>query len=325
MNKILVIRLSALGDVIHGMPAITDIRRRWPNAIIDMVVDERFADIPRQHADIRRVIGLPLKRLKRSIFRRGSFSEILAQIGELRAENYDVAVDLHGVWKSALVTRLARSRLRVGFHVSQCAERPAAYFYHRHFQPSSIPSRVQWMRDLAAFALNSDSSQVLDYGLRSKVARRGPGAGRRQVVFFHSASRDDRRWGDADWIHLGTALTEQGFSVELPWGSPQEQQRSERMAAAIGLSSCIIPPLRSMMEWMDHLAEVEFAVGVDSGLTHLAAATGTPCIAIFTASCPQLLVPQDPTLAIPLGQNGAPPSLSEVLEACAALDARPAL
>lgn len=320
MQRILLVRLSALGDVIHSMPAITDIHRRWPHAIIDIAVDERFADIPRQHAHIHRVISLPLKRLKRNALRKGTFGELRALIRDLRANEYDVVIDLHGLWKSALVTRLARAKLRVGFHVSQCAERPAARFYHRHFLPVHIPSRVQWQRDLAAYAVDSDSSQPLDYGLR----RPPPlvGEQRRRVVFFHSVSRADRGWADANWIDLGLALAARGYGIELPWGSAEEKQRSERLAAAIGPGSCIIPPLLSMVEWVDRLASVAFAVGVDSGLTHLAAATGTPCIAIFTASCPRLLVPQEPGLAIALGKVGFPPSLSEVEQASLALGAR---
>lgn len=320
MQRILVVRLSALGDVIHGMPAITDIHRRWPHAIIDIAVDERFADIPRQHVHIRRVISLPLKRLKRNALRSGTFAELRALIRDLRTDEYDVVIDLHGLWKSALVTRLARAKLRVGFHVSQCAERPAARFYHRHFQPAHSPSRVQWLRDLAAFAVGSDSSPPADYGLRRAVPVSGEL--RRSVVFFHSVSRADRRWPDADWIGLGRALVVSGYRIELPWGSAEEKQRSEALAAAIGADSCIIPPLLSMVEWVERLAGMAFAVGVDSGLTHLAAATGTPCIAIFTASCPWLLVPQEPERSLALGKAGCPPSLSEVEKACLTLAAR---
>lgn len=320
MQRILLVRLSALGDIIHGMPAITDIHRRWPNAIIDIAVDERFADIPRQHAHIHRVISLPLKRLKRNVLRKGTFGELRALIRELRTDEYDVVIDLHGLWKSALVTRLARTKLRVGFHVSQCAERPAARFYHRHFLPVYIPSRVQWQRDLVAYAVDSDSALPLDYGMRR--AQPAGGEQRRSVVFFHSASRADRQWADANWTDLGLSLVAQGYRIELPWGSAEEKQRSERLAGAIGLDSCIIPPLLSMVEWVDRLAGVAFAVGVDSGLIHLAAATGTPCIAIFTASCPRLLVPQEPELAVALGKDGFPPSLSEVEQASLALGAR---
>lgn len=317
MQKILLVRLSALGDIIHSMPAITDIRRRWPNALIDVAVDERFIQIPQQHAHVRRVISLPLKRLKRSLFKKGTFTELRSVIRELRAEQYDIVIDMHGLLKSAVITRLARAKERVGFDVSLCAERLSALCYHRHFLPTHIPSRVQMIRDLAAFALDSDSAQVLDYGLTSD--RPPLLATAKRIVFFHSASKEDRCWPESHWIELGKQLVEAGHLVELPWGTAIERRRSERLQQAIGPSSCEISPLRSMVEWVDHFSAVSMAIGVDSGLTHLAAATGTPCVAIFTASCPGLFVPQQPQFSAVVGSNGVSPMSSMVLQACNAV------
>lgn len=317
MKKILVVRLSALGDIIHGMPVISDIRRRWPEAIIDIAVDERFVDIPLHHGGIRRVIGIPLKRFKKNPLKRGALTALRATIRTLRSEHYDVVIDLHGLWKSALVARLARTRMRVGFHVSLCAEKPAARFYHQQFLPARLSSRVQLQRDLVAFAVDSDSGQAPDYGLRRVQTAAVRGA--LVVVFFHSASREDRCWAEANWTELGHSFVARGWQIELPWGSAVEQQRSHRIQQALGDSVCVVPPLRGMGAWIDHFADVALVIGVDSGMTHLAAATGVACLGIFTASCPELLVPQLPHLSGTVGRNGMPPSVAEVILACDAL------
>lgn len=318
MKKILVVRMSALGDIIHGMPAVTDIHRRWPDAVIDMAVDERFVEIPQQHRNIRRVISIPLKRLKRRIGSPASWHELRSVIRDLRQEHYDVVIDLHGLWKSALIARMARADVRVGFHVSQCAERAAAWFYDRHFLPGAIPSRVQWQRDLAAFATGSDAAGAPDYGLRVPPA---PAAleQRPRVVFFHSVSRDDRCWPEERWIELGRALAQAGYYIELPWGSDAERQRAQRLCAGIGTEHAGVPQRLSMLEWVPRLGATALVVGVDSGLTHLAAATGTPCVALFTNSDPGLLVAQQGASARALGGPGVCPATSEVKEACLAL------
>lgn len=315
MKKILIVRLSALGDVIHAMPALSDIHRRWPDAMIDVATDERFVEIPQQHRHVNQVISLPLKRLKRNLLRLDTLSELRAVIRRLRAEEYDIVIDMHGLMKSALVTRLARARERVGFDVSQCAERGAARFYQRHFMPGHIPNRVQWMRDLAAFAVGADSSAPIDFGLGTHAE---PNGSSRQVVFFHSASREDRCWAESAWVALGRALVEDGYAIELPWGTPAEQQRAERLKQAIG-EACSIPRLRSMKQWMEQFAATALVVGVDSGLTHLAAAVGVRSVAIFNASCPGLLVPQHGGRALALGRNGQAPELDDVLQACRGL------
>lgn len=315
MKKILVVRMSALGDIIHGMPAVTDIHKRWPDAVIDVAVDERFVEIPLQHRHVRRVISIPLKRLKRGLLRPASWRELRCVIRALRDERYDMVIDFHGLLKSALVTRLARADVRVGFDRTQCAERAAAWFYDRQFQPGAIPSRVQWQRDLAAFATDSDASGAPDYGLRAPQngdeAEPVP-----RIVFFHSASRNDRCWPEEHWVQLGRHLVEAGFTIELPWGSACEQQRALRLAAQIGASACHVPPRLSMVEWVDRLGGTALVVGVDSGLTHMAAATGTPCVGIFTNSGTGLLVPQRGASAQALGGPGQCPSATEVADAC---------
>lgn len=312
MQRILVVRLSALGDIVHCMPAITDLHRRWPDAQIDVAVDERFTDIPSQHAHVHRVISLPLKRLKHSLFRRGSLAEIRRLVADLRRERYDLIIDVHGLWKSALVSRLARGRERVGFHASQCAETPAAWFYQRHYRPEQIRSRVQWIRELVAFAADTDCSTAPDYAMGNASLD-----GReRAAVFFHSASRAEKLWNEKHWIELGQHLRRQGYQLELAWGSEEERQRAERLRQAIDPQHCIVPPRRTMEEWSARLGQLSLAVGLDSGLTHLAAAVGTPCAAIYISTTGETLIGQRPELALVVDGHGSQPSVKDVQITC---------
>lgn len=312
MHKILVIRLSALGDIIHAMPAITDLHRRWPQAHIDMAVDERFVGIPAQHPHLHRVIGLPLKRLKGSLFQRGSGGQLHQMLADLRRDHYDLIIDVHGLWKSALVTRLARGRQRVGFHSSQCAEKPAAWFYQRHYRPEQITSRVQWIRELVAFAADTDCSTPPDYAMGSASLD-----GReRTVVFFHSASRAEKLWPEKHWVELGQHLCRQGYQLELAWGNEDERQRAERLCRDINPQQCVIAPQRTMAEWTQRLGQVSLAVGLDSGLTHLAAAVGTPCAAIYISTSGETLIAQRPDLALVIGGHGALPGVNDVQITC---------
>lgn len=313
MQRILLVRLSALGDVIHSLPVIADIHRRWPDAAIDVATDERFVEIPLLNRYVRKVIGLPLKRAKKNIFNRNNWKSLRSVIRELRQEEYDVVVDLHGLIKSAVVTRLARGALRVGFDASQCAEKPAAWCYNQHFLPSEIPHRVDWLRQLAAFAVNSDCGQPLDYGFAVRPSIREKN---NKIVFFHSTSCGPRLWPEEDWVVLGKRLIKQGFRIELPWGSESEQVRALRLQQMLGPEFSDLSPLRSLPAWVDYFHEVALVVGLDTGLTHLAAAAGAPCVGIFTLTCSNLLVPQNPERARVIGGNGLTPTGKEVAQVC---------
>lgn len=316
MQRILLVRLSALGDIIHSLPVIADITRRWPDAIIDMATDERFTEIPQLNTHVRKVIGLPLKRAKKNLFCKKTWAELRAIIRDLRKEHYDIILDLHGLIKSAAVARLARGKIRIGFDASQCGEKPAALCYHKHFLPTEIPNRVDWLRQLAAFAVSSDSKNTLDYGLPTIPANIKP---QRSIVFFHSTADHARTWPEANWVALGQSLISQNWRIELPWGNASEKERALRIQQQLGVEHADLAPFRSLTEWVQHFSELTLAVGLDTGLTHLAAAVGLPCVGIFTITCPNLLVPQKPELAKVLGGNGYVPNTEEVLHACQSL------
>ena len=309
--RILLVRLSALGDVVHALPAITDLRRAFPQATIDVATDERFADIPRLHAGVDRVLPLALKRWKSRLGQGSTWREIGQALRELRATGYDLVIDLHGLNKSALVSRLARARRRVGPHERYCGERLASQLYDQQLDPPDIWEPVPRMRHFVALALERPVHGPADFGLRAPWT----GHHARQVALIHGSSAEDKLWPEAHWVALGQDLARRGFELLIPWGSPAEHERAQRLAQGIGRGHCTVGVQQSIAQWSRQLARCRGVVGVDTGLTHLAAAAGVPCVAIFAATDDSLFSPQHPERAIGLGGTGHPPSLAQVLQA----------
>lgn len=296
---VLLIRLSALGDIVHALPAVTDLKRHWPEARIDMAVDERFADIPRLHAGVDRVIPIALKRWKTKLSRASTWLELRHTVSQLRSQAYDQVIDLHGLNKSAMVAWLARSPDRVGPAAAYCGEWLAPRLYHRHCNQSQAWLPVPRMRGVVAAALGRPCAEPLDYGLTHTWTGQATG----EVMLIHSTSASDKLWPEENWIAVGRRLIAQGMRPVLPWGSEPEKERSARLAQAMG-PAAELPPRRSISEWAQVISRSALVVGVDTGLTHLAAAAGVPCLALFAATGSELFAPQNPDLAMALGGQG---------------------
>ena len=139
-------------------------------------------------------------------------------------------------------------------------------------------------------------------------------------MFFHGTSREDKLWPDAHWRHLVETFIARGFPVILPWGSEAERARSERYAAGIPDARVPPPPRQSLPALAALVARAELAVGVDTGLVHLAAALGTPTVSLFVATDPLRcgVAPAGPW-ARDLGGIGIPPAPEAVLHAAGEL------
>lgn len=306
--RILVVRLSALGDIVQALPALTDLRRAYPQANITVATDERFSDIPRLHAGVDQVIAVALKRWKKNLAKAKTWHEIRAAVRDLRAQRYDLVIDLHGLNKSAIVSWLARSKLCFGPAPMYCGEALAPRLYQRLLDPPYTVEPVPRMRKFVAQAAERGVPEGLDFGLRARWA--GPAS--KQVALIHSASTADKLWPEADWIALGQQLAAQGLHMVLPWGNAAERERAERLAQGIGSAHASVGPQQSIAQWAVQLSSCRLVVGLDTGLTHLAAAAGVPCLALFTVTGASLFVSQVPAQGATLGGLGVTPSLTEV-------------
>src|SRR5262245_11312705 len=308
MPRILFVKTSSLGDVVHQCPAVTDAARGIPEARIDWVVEEAFAGIARMHGSVARVIPVAVRRWRRALWRPTVWGEMATFRESLHGERYDAVVDTQGLLKSALITCFA-SGTKHGMDRASVREPLAARFYDRtHFVTRGLHA-VERNRLLTAVALGLGVPADIDYGLR-------PTAGRAEKlpasysVLLTMTSRADKLWPEARWIELGRALA---LPAVLPWGSDEERQRAERIARGIG--QAVVPAKMALEDLAPVLAHARNAVGLDSGLTHLAAALGVPTVAIFCGSDPALTGVYGVARAVNVGAPGRPPQVFEVLQA----------
>lgn len=309
MQNLLLIKTSSLGDVLHNLPVVTDICKHYPAANIDWVVEESFAALPALHPRVQRIIPVAIRRWRKAWW--ASRGEINAVCNTLRERHYDLALDTQGLLKSALITRCAPGP-RCGMDWKSAREPLASLFYDRTFFVPKGQHAVERNRQLAGQALGYTPVGAPDYGIVAPATplpwlnRSTP-----YVVLLHATSRDDKLWEETKWVELGSIFARQGLQLVLPWGSASEKVRSERLAAAI--PNAISPPRLNLDEAAALLAHAHAAIGVDTGLSHLAAALNVPTIGLYTATDPALTGLHAGKLAVNLGGERASPSVDEVM------------
>lgn len=312
---VLLVKTSSLGDVIHNLPVATDIARAFPGAIIDWVVEEAFAEIPRLHPAVRQVLPVAVRRWRRQLLAAQTWDGLREFRRAVRGERYDAVIDTQGLLKSALIARQARGK-RFGYAAGSAREPVAARFYDARFDVPKTLHAVERNRLLAAaalgYALPAPDANGPDYGLD---AARGPRGN--HAILLTATSRADKLWPEEQWIRLGKRLAADGLDCRLPAGSAAERGRAERIACRIPGAS-VVPP-SSLAELAHLLASARIAIGVDTGLIHLATALGCPSIALFCASEPALTGVQGGSTAINLGGRGAAPDVDSVFAAAVAV------
>lgn len=288
--RLLLVKTSSMGDVIHNLPVVTDILRHLPDAKIDWCVEESFAALPALHPGVRRVIPVAIRRWRKSPFSGVTWTEIRAARAALKETAYDMVLDTQGLLKSVLIARQAQGT-HCGYAAESIREPLASRFYDQTFGIPKALHAVMRNRWLAAAALDFPPDLPLDYGitappLQADWLNATPGAGLPYAVCLTATSRDSKLWPEAYWIKLGQALHQRGWRVVLPGGKPTERERATRIAAAIP-DARVTPPL-NLTELAGLLAGSGLAIGVDTGLTHLAAALNVPTLALYVATDPGL-------------------------------------
>jgi heptosyltransferase-1 len=313
MRRILFVKTSSLGDVVQHCPAVSDARRERPGASIDWVVEEPFAEIASMHAGVRRVIPVAMRRWRRSLWRPSVWAEIARFRRSLRAERYDAVIDTQGLLKSALICAGTSGR-KHGLDRASAREPVAARFYDvAHAVPKALHA-VERNRLLTAKALGYSLKGPAQYGLRAPAKASGPAGDSptqdSYAVFLTMTSRDDKLWPQARWVELGRALN---IPIFIPWGGPAEKARAESIAAEMG--NATVCPRMSLGEISVFIEKAVCVVGLDTGLTHLAAALGVLTVGIYCASDPALTGLHGSPSARNVGEAGRPPGVAEVLKA----------
>ncbi len=314
MLKLLIVKTSSLGDVVHNLPIIHDIRRHHPDAVIDWVVEESFADIPKLHPGVSRVIPVAIRRWRKSIFSRHTWREIKSTKVQIAQQQYDLIIDSQGLLKSALLTRFAQGS-RHGYDRQSAREPLASGFYDFQHHVARDLHAVVRNRTLAAMSIGyAIPKEAPDYGIQATIISPLIPASP-YVMGLHGTSRDSKLWPVADWIALASALDELNLKLVLPWASAAEFARAQHIASVA--HNAIVLPKLSIAELAGVISHSTAAIGVDTGLSHLSVALNIPTVAIYTDTNPALtgIYAGHHAAAINLGNIHQIPTVQQVTQA----------
>jgi heptosyltransferase I len=275
-----------MGDVVHTLPALSDAAQAIPSVRFDWAVDEAFAQIPAWHRNVEKVFPVALRRWRGRLASQDGRAEARAFLKTLRAEKYDLIADLQGEFKSAFVARLAKGG-RAGYDGASAREWGAHFSYRHKFNVPKGSHSMARMRRLLSQALSYSYEEVsVDYGIdRTRLLRAPLELKRPYVVLVHSTSWESKNWPEHYWRELAERISAAGFSILLPWGSEAERERSSRIAGNTG--SIVLPQLSiSEKAWI--IGDAAATVGLDTGLSHIAAALNVPSVTLWGATDPNL-------------------------------------
>ncbi|HAT3903852.1 lipopolysaccharide heptosyltransferase RfaC [Citrobacter koseri] len=286
--RVLIVKTSSMGDVLHTLPALTDAQQVIPGIQFDWVVEEGFAQIPSWHDAVDRVIPVAIRRWRKAWFSAPIKAERKAFRDAVQAQQYDAIIDAQGLVKSAaLVTRLGRG-VKHGMDWSTAREPLASLFYNQKHHIAKAQHAVERTRELFAKSLGYSKPQSQgDYAIAQHFLSNLNADAGQYAVFLHATTRDDKHWPEANWRDLIGQLRDAGVRIKLPWGAPHEEARAKRLAE--GFDYVDVLPRMSLEEVARELAGAKFVVSVDTGLSHLTAALDRPNITLYGPTDPGLI------------------------------------
>ena len=283
MQSALIIRPSSLGDIVHALPLVHDLKQHLPGIEVDWVAEESFTALVALNRGVRRVIPVALRRWRGRLLGRATWREMAAFRRDLEVESYSAVIDLQEQVKGALIACLARGPVHGPDRAS--IREPLATLAYRHTHRIDPDQHlIDRCRALAGATFGYEPVGPPHFDLSPPLLRDAPDVP--YAIFLHSTSRDDKLWPEIDWRALIAHFTHAGLTVLLPWGDEVERSRSERLAA--GIAGARVPERHSLQELAALFAGAELVCGVDTGLVHLAAAIGAPTVSLFVATDPRL-------------------------------------
>ncbi len=338
--KILLVKLSSLGDVLHNLPIAWDLRKRLPDAQIDWIVEEGYVHLleplktTESFRGIDRIIPVAFRRWRKSIFSLRTWREFFAMRKLLQVTSYDVLLETQGLLKSALVCALAKKSNNVvvaglGNATEHSGYEPMARIFYTESVHVPVKShaidRSRWVM-CSAFdwpLLNRNEEPPYFYPqqfveqlpplLFEGLKKTNQGHPMPYVVCFHSTARAAKRWPNSHWVELGKALSSQGYQLIFPWGSEAEMKVSALIASQV--PGAIVPRAFSIEEAYSVVTHAALTIGVDTGLTHLSAVLGKPTVEIYCDSPRWKTEGYWSKVIANVGDHKKPPNLDDVLGA----------
>ncbi|MBP1723878.1 MAG: rfaF [Deltaproteobacteria bacterium] len=299
-QSILIVKLSAIGDVIQTLPMLEALKKQYPQALIDWVVEEDASALLLNHPRINRVIVSRRKSWLKKVLKAGEFWRTLREMGrfirELRSRHYDWIIDNHGIFKSGLLVLLSRGRRKIGFQASTGIADEGSYFFtHERYKPLSIDrhalerylnlvSQMGVQTDPMAFHLPVPPESVK----RAEDLLRDRGFGSRPLVVLHPMAKwETKQWPVEKFARLVSALARRGASVVIT-GSPHDEGPVREILHRAGDSLKVLnlAGKTNLMELAGIFSLSDLVLSPDTGPMHLAAAVKAPLIALFGPTAP---------------------------------------
>jgi heptosyltransferase-1 len=307
--RLLIVKTSSMGDVVHALPLAADIARARPQAIIDWLVEESLAALPAMSRHVRTVHRIALRRWRHELLSAKTHAEIRRARRAIRESGYDLVLDAQGLLKSAWVARWAQAPV-AGLNSAAVRERLASVLYSQRFDVARELHAVERCRRLGAAALGYEAAGPPRFDLKEPrkcaVELKAPYA-----VLLSNASRATKLWPSTHWIELERWLAGQGMASVLFWGSTIEYEKVNALAQQ--MQRAVVAPKSGLDAIAGTLAGARLVIGLDTGLTHLAAALGAATVGLFCDYDPRLVGLTGDGPVASLGGVNQPPEVNEVI------------
>ena len=285
--RVLIVKMSSMGDVIHTLPALTDAAEAIPGIQFDWVVEEGFAEIPSWHPAVDKVIPVAIRRWRKSVLKAMQSGEWQRFRKLLKSRRYDAVIDAQGLVKSAFLTRLTKGP-KYGLDKNSAREPLAAKCYKYPQSVAWNQHAVERVRQLFAQSLGYRLPETTGHfhldksHFASEEAFETP-----YVVFIHGTTWPTKHWPESYWCDLAHTVNEAGFRVVLPWGNTEEKERAELIFRCS--KSVTVLPKMNISGVAGIIANASAVVAVDTGLGHLTAALEVPAVSLYGPTNPKLV------------------------------------
>lgn len=284
--RVLVVKTSSMGDVIHTLPALSDAAEAIPGITFDWLVEEGFAEIPSWHPAVAEVIPVALRRWRKTPLKSLLGKEWKHCKALLQRHEYDCVIDAQGLLKSAWLAHYVKAPC-YGLDRQSIREPLATFFYHHKISVPKNMHAVERIRCLFSQALKyklpkSKGNYSLDKSAFGSSTHRQP-----YVVFLHGTTRFSKYWPQVYWQMLSEKVSDAGFGILLPWGNEEEKNRAELIAKNCCRAQVL--PRQNLHGLASVLAHAQAVVAVDTGLGHLSAALDIPAISLYGSTSPMLI------------------------------------
>lgn len=293
-QSILIVRLSAFGDIVMASGIIPVLRREFPRARIDWLVQGEYTDILLGTSQLGRVLVWERETWKH-LFKRGRlldlYSRLLEFLRELRSTRYDMVLDLQGLWKSAVPARVCRAKHRIGLDPTEGSSLAHNTIFRSPFSDPGLASEYLHLlvelglstRDFALGLGQTEKDQQIALRLLKEK-----GVDKEYALFCPFTTRPQKHWPMENWAELADKIHERlGLEVVI-LGGPGDTEAAEELSASCHVPVVTLAGQPGLRQSMALILGARLAVGVDTGLTHVGSMSPVPSVALFGATRPYL-------------------------------------